>query len=145
MVSVCRSLSVFYYKYPVVAIVRPQTCLLYSPANPPCFPSHPLSKIGCQSLVTTRELPLTHFEPLSEPLTHVESPCSRRNLTGVMPAKDPQEDLPPREPEYTFPGADEEGIPVDGVRDEGALSLVTLCAKTGASIDDYASRHRSHS
>ena len=66
-------------------------------------------------------------------------------MGGVMDAKDPQEDLPPREPEYTFPGADEEGIPVDGVHDEGALSLVTLCAKTGASVDDYASRHRSHS
>ena len=58
-------------------------------------------------------------------------------MAGVVGANDPQEDLTPRESEHSFPGADEEGIPVDDVRDEEALSLVTLCVRTGASVDDY--------
>jgi hypothetical protein len=66
-------------------------------------------------------------------------------MAGVMDGEDPQEDLMPREPGHSFPGADEEGMPVDGVRDEGTLSLVNLCVRTGASVDNYDSIHCSHS
>jgi hypothetical protein len=66
-------------------------------------------------------------------------------MVGVMDEKEPQEDLTPRESEHSFPGADEEGTPVDDVRDEETLSLVTLCIRTGASVDDYDSSQCSHS
>jgi hypothetical protein len=56
-------------------------------------------------------------------------------VVGVMDGEDPQE----HGSEHTFPGADEEGVPVDGVRDEETLSLVTLCMRTGASVDGYDS------
>ena len=66
-------------------------------------------------------------------------------MAGVTDTKDPQEDLTPRESERSFLGADEEEVPLDDVRDEGTLSLVTLCVRIGASVDDYPSSHRSHS
>jgi hypothetical protein len=56
-------------------------------------------------------------------------------VVGVMDGEDPQE----HGSEHTFPGADKEGVPVDGVCDEETLSLVTLCMRTGASIDGYDS------
>jgi hypothetical protein len=66
-------------------------------------------------------------------------------MVGIMDGEDTQEDLMPRESEQSFPGADEDGIPVDDVRDEETLSLVTLCIKTGASIDDHDSSQCSNS
>ena len=65
-------------------------------------------------------------------------------MAGVVDTKDPQEDLTPHESEHSFLGVDEE-VPLDDVRDEGTLSLVTLCIRIGASIDDYPSSHHSHS
>jgi hypothetical protein len=56
-------------------------------------------------------------------------------VVGVMDGEDPQE----HGSEHTFPGADKEGVPVDSVHDEETLSLVTLCMRTGASVDGYDS------
>jgi hypothetical protein len=66
-------------------------------------------------------------------------------MVGVMDGEDTQEDLTPHESEQSFPGVDEDGIPVDDVHDEETLSLVTLCIKTGASIDDHDSSQCSNS
>ena len=66
-------------------------------------------------------------------------------MAGITDTKDPPEDLMPRESERSFLGVDEEEVPLDNVRDEGTLSLVTLCVRIGASIDDYPSSHHSHS
>jgi hypothetical protein len=60
-------------------------------------------------------------------------------VVGVMNREDPQEDLTLHESEHSFPGADEEGTPVDDVCDEETLLLVTLCIKRGVNFDDYDS------
>ncbi|KAN0140688.1 hypothetical protein V8E53_001515 [Lactarius tabidus] len=47
-------------------------------------------------------------------------------VVGVMDGDEPQEDLMLHGSGHSFPGADEEGVPVDSVRDEESLSLMTL-------------------
>jgi hypothetical protein len=66
-------------------------------------------------------------------------------MVGVMDGEDPQGDLTPRESEQSFPGADKEGIPVHDVHDEETLSVVTMCIKIGASVDDHDSSQCSNS
>ena len=58
-------------------------------------------------------------------------------MAGVIDGVDPQDDPTPLWSENTFPGADEDEMPVDSVNDEEALSLVTLSVRPGASVNNY--------
>ena len=58
-------------------------------------------------------------------------------MAGVIDGVDPQDDPRPLWSENTFPGADEDEMPVDSVHDEEALSLVMLSVIPGASVNNY--------
>ena len=58
-------------------------------------------------------------------------------MAGITDGVDPQDDPAPLWSENTFPGADEDEMPLDSVHDAEALSLVTLSARPGASVNNY--------
>ena len=58
-------------------------------------------------------------------------------MAGVIGGVNAQDDPTPLWSENTFPGADEDEMPVDSVHDEEALSLVTLSVRPGVSINNY--------